>query len=254
MLLAGHLKNKPVVVISVAGAFRKGKSFLLNLFRRHLRNQCRTDWMNESDAALDGFSWRGGSERETTGMLLWSEVFLVTTPEGQELAVVLMDTQGTFDRKSTMKESARIISLSTMLSSVFIYNLSQNIVEDDVQHLQLFCDYAHLVQKATGVVNNVTALVNAVEFYVRGMNQTIDKTYQEFVARNTQKRTTESLIQLLTRSFLKTGLAVLSAPFIPALSLSTTARLYTGPAGFGLRAASKTLESLKGNGLAPSSV
>ncbi len=36
---------------------------------------------------------RGGSERDTTGILMWSEVFLVKTPFGKEVAVALMDTQ-----------------------------------------------------------------------------------------------------------------------------------------------------------------
>jgi len=36
ILLQKNVLNLPVVVISVAGAFRKGKSFLLNFFLRYL--------------------------------------------------------------------------------------------------------------------------------------------------------------------------------------------------------------------------
>ena len=32
-------------------------------------------------------------ERDTTGILMWSELFLVTTPAGREVAVALVDTQ-----------------------------------------------------------------------------------------------------------------------------------------------------------------
>lgn len=49
--------------------------------------------MGSDQDPLDGFSWRGGAERDTTGILLWSQVFKVTTPSGEEIAVLLMDTQ-----------------------------------------------------------------------------------------------------------------------------------------------------------------
>jgi atlastin len=39
ILLKKEVKDKPVVVISVAGAFRKGKSFLLSYFVRYLKSQ-----------------------------------------------------------------------------------------------------------------------------------------------------------------------------------------------------------------------
>lgn len=48
-----------------------------------------------------------------------------------------MDTQGTFDSESTVRDNATVFALSTLLSSVQVYNLSQNIEEDDLQHLQV---------------------------------------------------------------------------------------------------------------------
>lgn len=144
ILMQDHVKEHNVVIVSVAGAFRKGKSFLLDFFLRYMKSQGSNDWIGTDDAPLDGFSWRGGSERDTTGILIWSEVFLTDLPNGEKVAVLLMDTQGAFDSESTVRECATVFALSTMLSSVQIYNLSQNIQEDDLQHLQLFTEYGRL--------------------------------------------------------------------------------------------------------------
>jgi len=87
---------------------------------------------------LDGFTWRGGSDRDTTGILMWSEVFKATLEDGEKVAIILLDTQGTFDSESTVKDCATVFALSTLLSSIQIYNLKFNIQEDDLQHLQVF--------------------------------------------------------------------------------------------------------------------
>ncbi|XP_041803297.1 atlastin-2 isoform X2 [Chelmon rostratus] len=146
ILLQDHVKDLNVVVVSVAGAFRKGKSFLLDFMLRYMHCQSES-WMGGDDEPLTGFTWRGGCERETTGIQIWSEVFVVDKPDGSKVAVLLVDTQGAFDSQSTIKDCATVFALSTMTSSVQVYNLSQNIQEDDLQHLQLFTEYGRLAME-----------------------------------------------------------------------------------------------------------
>uniref|UniRef100_A0A665TLD3 Atlastin-1 n=1 Tax=Echeneis naucrates TaxID=173247 RepID=A0A665TLD3_ECHNA len=149
ILLAEEVRDRDVVAISVAGAFRKGKSFLMDFMLRYMYNHASDTWLGNADEPLTGFSWRGGSERETTGIQIWSEVFLVDKPDGSKVAVLLMDTQGTFDSQSTLRDSATVFALSTMISSMQVYNISQNVQEDDLQHLQLFTEYGRLAMEET---------------------------------------------------------------------------------------------------------
>ncbi|KAF2976078.1 hypothetical protein EK904_005964, partial [Melospiza melodia maxima] len=118
ILLSEAVRDKEVVAVSVAGAFRKGKSFLMDFMLRYMYNKEAVDWVGDYNEPLTGFSWRGGSERETTGIQIWSEVFLVDKPDGTKVAVLLMDTQGTFDSQSTLRDSATVFALSTMISSI----------------------------------------------------------------------------------------------------------------------------------------
>ncbi|XP_014218612.1 atlastin isoform X2 [Copidosoma floridanum] len=155
ILLQEDIKDRSVVVVSVAGAFRKGKSFLLDFFLRYMdskyvKKENTDSWLGGENEPLSGFSWRGGSERDTTGILMWSKVFPTTLSSGERVAVILMDTQGAFDSQSTVRDCATVFALSTMLSSVQIYNLSQNIQEDDLQHLQLFTEYGRLALEKSG--------------------------------------------------------------------------------------------------------
>ncbi|XP_028324158.1 atlastin-2-like isoform X2 [Gouania willdenowi] len=147
ILLQDHIKDLNVVVVSLAGAFRKGKSFLLDFMLRYMHNPKGDAWLGGDDEPLTGFTWRGGCERETTGIQVWSEVFVVDKPDGSQVAVLLVDTQGAFDSQSTIKDCATVFALSTMTSSVQVYNLSQNIQEDDLQHLQLFTEYGRLAME-----------------------------------------------------------------------------------------------------------
>lgn len=106
----------------------------------HLVNS--EDWLGESNDPLTGFEWKAGTLRVTTGLILWSDVFLYDTPNGEKLAIYLMDTQGLFDHKSSSTDNSRIFSLSTMISSIQILNLHNIIQEDQLQYLQFATEYA----------------------------------------------------------------------------------------------------------------
>ena len=173
-----------VSVISVVGAFRTGKSFLLNFFLRYLRHKngdasvdvdlFSEEWMTEEglelaegnmndtnskkscdndDGQSDGtskasFAWRGGQERQTTGIWMWSEPFIrrIKSSDGstQEVAILLMDTQGMFDNETSMTLTAQIFGLSTFISSFQVYNVDKRLQEDNLQHLALFSEFGRL--------------------------------------------------------------------------------------------------------------
>lgn len=154
ILLSDKCKDRPVSVVSIAGDFRKGKSFLLNFLLRYLyaRGVNPDTWLQDRDVPLKGFSWRGGADRDTTGILMWSEPFIVPL-EGRrsggpkEAAVLLMDTQGAFDSEYTVKDSATVFALSTMTSSVQVFNVLHNLQEDNLQVLQTFTEYGRLAME-----------------------------------------------------------------------------------------------------------
>lgn len=110
--------------------------------------------------AENSFAWRGGQERQTTGIWMWSEPFIRSSKaSGEKIAVLLMDTQGMFDNETTMTLTAQIFGLSTLVSSfqvrhrflfqcvcycTQIYNVDKRIQEDNLQHLALFSEYGRM--------------------------------------------------------------------------------------------------------------
>ncbi|CAF1236191.1 unnamed protein product [Rotaria sp. Silwood1] len=158
--------GKKISLVSIAGDFRKGKSFLLDFFLRYLRAQNNIEWIGKENEPLKGFDWRGGATRHTTGMIMWSEPFLLSLPDGEEVAIFLMDTQGTFDSNSTVFENAFIFALTLLVSSVTVYNIMHNLQEDNLQHLSFFAEYGVLAIDAyhTSPFQQLTFLVRDWQF------------------------------------------------------------------------------------------
>ena len=43
------------------------------------------DWLGGEKEPLTGFTWRGGVERNTTGILMWSKAYPVELPSGEKV-------------------------------------------------------------------------------------------------------------------------------------------------------------------------
>ncbi|XP_015837433.2 atlastin isoform X1 [Tribolium castaneum] len=156
ILTKNEIKDRYLSIISIAGVFRQGKSFLLNFLLRYLRIKYRemrdvTDWLKAEDGPLKGFSWSSGSKRHTTGIHMWSEVFLTEKPTGERVAILLIDTQGGFDHQTTFEDCARIFAFSTLISSVQIFNVMRSIKQYDLTHLQCFGGYGSLMTNCMSV-------------------------------------------------------------------------------------------------------
>ncbi|KAG5668473.1 hypothetical protein PVAND_016412 [Polypedilum vanderplanki] len=99
--------------------------------------------MGGEDEALLGFSWRSGSTRDTTGIIMWNDVFLHEVPTtGEKLAIIVMDTQGLFDNETSPMDNSRIFALGTLISSIQVLNLSGVVQEDQLQYLQFATEFA----------------------------------------------------------------------------------------------------------------
>lgn len=184
------VKENPVVIISIAGPFRKGKSFLLGFFLKYLETQSKVsnnhdmlfrgltwifdsicffnspakwkgNWLRKNDK-IKGFKWRGGTERVTSGIHIWSKPFICENKDGEKITVLLMDTQGVFDHESTVKDCASLFAITNLISSVQIYNLMQQLQEDDLQHLEFFTAFGKLVEQKS----NETDFNNAKFIYL----------------------------------------------------------------------------------------
>lgn len=64
-------------------------------------------------------------------------MFLYDNPNGEKIAIYLMDTQGLFDHSSTPTDNIRIFSLSALMSSVQLMNIFGMIEESHLEYLQV---------------------------------------------------------------------------------------------------------------------
>ncbi|XP_053203497.1 atlastin-2-like [Panonychus citri] len=152
-----ELRDLPVAIVSIVGDARKGKSFLLNFFLRYLQRHDQEDWIGDLDEPLRGFSWRDGVERDTVGIVLWPKPFVLTRKDGSKIVVILMDTQGFYDDHTKHDTVREFFTISTISSSILIYNLNGNIQSNDLINLSEFSEYAKVYAGEAKIENGIEA-------------------------------------------------------------------------------------------------
>ena len=87
-LLADY-KDYKIAIVSIAGAFRTGKSFLINWLIKHIKEN--DEWLN--DQPLEGFEFARQREPLTDGIDVWGEVFEFEHDIHGFVALIVLDTQ-----------------------------------------------------------------------------------------------------------------------------------------------------------------
>jgi hypothetical protein len=114
--------HERVGVISVAGKYRTGKSFLLNRVIINRRNR--------------GFGVGPTINPCTKGLWLWGDT-LEGEYQGEKLKVLLIDSEGIGAFDEDENHDSKIFLLALLLSSYFIYNSMGTIDENAISNLSL---------------------------------------------------------------------------------------------------------------------
>ena len=176
-----------------------------------------TDWLGENKTSneLIGFKWKGGVKPETTGIWMWSDIFTYDYENGEKVAIILLDTQGTFEKRSSTQDTSVIFALTLMLSSVQCYNVKDQIQEDSLQYLDLFTNYARAALNQTNEkpFQHLLFIVRDWQIpyeYSYGLNQII---VDELMAKNAEEAPeTHQLRDRIQESFQEIGAFLMPHP------------------------------------------
>lgn len=117
--LASLPREAKIKVISIAGPYRTGKSFMMNRFLDQ----------------MSGFEIGATIESCTKGVWIWNQP--IFSDDEEEIITLLMDTEGLHSSQRTTDVDLKIFALSVLLSSSFILNQLGPINENTLTDLHL---------------------------------------------------------------------------------------------------------------------
>eukprot|EP00397_Hematodinium_sp_SG-2012_P006904 GEMP01006941.1.p1 GENE.GEMP01006941.1~~GEMP01006941.1.p1 ORF type:complete len:573 (+),score=77.27 GEMP01006941.1:230-1948(+) len=209
-----HAGVESIVIISIMGLYRTGKSFFLDLLMRYLNGLGKPGWLGKSEHEVDpdswrfsetemdhpgwlkcgaqgksdrisegrvddtAFPWRAGAQRLTRGMWMWSAPYVVKTSKGLK-GILLMDTQGAWDSEMTKDLSACVFALTAILSSKLVYNVRNSLNAQNVENLDYFTTVAKVIlpDEDVGRMGELQVLIRDWEHYDEGA--TLEQCHEE---------------------------------------------------------------------------
>jgi len=185
-----------IAIVSVMGKFRSGKSFLLNILShyflwleknqerlrmqprgygeehgqgndyRYSARQTSTSWLPEwlPEEIQTPFDVDAESDSKTCTMGLWilnKPYFLRNPNNGKKVALLLMDSQGADDGELDEAQSRAILGITTVCSSVVIYNIKSPL---DTKHVKDLGDLANIFQVAISEIKNLSSADTEMDY------------------------------------------------------------------------------------------
>ncbi|KAF4319773.1 hypothetical protein BBO99_00005397 [Phytophthora kernoviae] len=134
-----------LVVVAVAGLYRTGKSFLLNLLVRHSQGISGSSVTGEALPSDTGFAVGATVNACTKGIWMWGEPI----PLDDGTSVLFLDTEGlgSVDREQT--HDTRIFALALLLASNFVYNSRGVIDGNAIEDLSLVVNLSKHIQTSS---------------------------------------------------------------------------------------------------------
>lgn len=140
-----RVKGK-LVVVAVAGLYRTGKSFLLNLLVRHAKGiQVGATASSASADDAPGFAVGGTVNACTKGIWMWGEP--LELDDGSSLLFLDTEGLGSVDREQT--HDTRIFALALLLATNFIYNSRGVIDGNAIEDLSLVVNLSKHIQTSS---------------------------------------------------------------------------------------------------------
>uniref|UniRef100_A0A8C9WM39 Guanylate-binding protein 1-like n=1 Tax=Scleropages formosus TaxID=113540 RepID=A0A8C9WM39_SCLFO len=138
--------KQPVVVVSIVGMYRTGKSYL----------------MNRLAGMRKGFSLGSTIQSETKGIWMWC----VPHPEKKGHTLVLLDTEGLGDvEKGDQTHDTWIFALAVLLSSTFVYNSMGTINNEAIMSLHYVTELTEHIKVKSSRENVEETMMEYARFF-----------------------------------------------------------------------------------------
>ncbi|CEG40002.1 guanylatebinding protein [Plasmopara halstedii] len=128
-----------IVVIAVAGLYRTGKSFLLNLLVQGVLKSTTTN------SSRVGFAVGGTVNACTKGIWIWG----APIPLDGDTSVIFLDTEGLGSVNREQTHDTRIFALALLLASNFVYNSRGVIDGNAIEDLSLVVNLSKHIQTSS---------------------------------------------------------------------------------------------------------